>query len=137
MRSRITIPQRGFSIVSAIFLLVALAALGAVMVTFSTVQHTTSAQDLQGARAYHAARAGIEWGVYQAVRGGGACSGAVPLGGSLATFTVNVVCTNSPVATEGGNSVTIVTITSTATEGAQGTTYYVERQMRVTVERQI
>ena len=57
--------QHGFAIVSAIFLLVVLGTLGAFMVALSTVQHTTSTQDLQGTRAYQAARAGIEWGAYQ------------------------------------------------------------------------
>ena len=52
--------QGGFAIVSAIFLLVVLAALGAFMLTFSTVQHATSAQDIQGSRAYWAARAGLQ-----------------------------------------------------------------------------
>lgn len=47
--------------VSAIFLLVVLAALGAFMVTFSNTQQLTSAQDVQGSRAYWAARAGLEW----------------------------------------------------------------------------
>ena len=40
--------QRGFAIVSAIFLLVALAALGGFIATVSTTQHIGSAQDFQG-----------------------------------------------------------------------------------------
>ena len=61
---------RGFSIVSAIFLLVVLSLLGSLMLTFSTVQHITGAQDVQGSRAYQAARAGIEWGLYQLLQTG-------------------------------------------------------------------
>lgn len=57
--------QHGFSIVSAIFILVVLAALGAFIVNISTTQQIGSALDIQGARAYQAARSGIEWGVYQ------------------------------------------------------------------------
>lgn len=57
--------MRGFALVSAIFILVVLAALGAFIVNISTSQHIGSALDVQGVRAYHAARAGIEWGVYQ------------------------------------------------------------------------
>lgn len=56
---------RGFAIVSAIFILVVLAALGAFIVTISSNQQIGSALDVQGVRAYQAARAGIEWGVYQ------------------------------------------------------------------------
>jgi len=57
--------QSGVTIVSAIFILVVLAALGAFIVTVSTSQQIGSALDVQGSRAYQAARSGIEWGVYQ------------------------------------------------------------------------
>jgi MSHA biogenesis protein MshP len=55
--------QHGFAAIAAIFLVVILAALGAFMLTFSNTQQLTSAQDLQGTRAYWAARAGLEWGI--------------------------------------------------------------------------
>lgn len=95
---------RGFSLVSAIFLLVVLAALGAVIVNIATVQHTTAALDVQGARAYQAARAGIEWALFQAFQGGGGyCPGgaavtnsfSLPSGTTLSQFTVTVTCTPS------------------------------------------
>jgi len=55
--------QGGFAAIAAVFLVVVLAALGAFMVTFSNTQQLTSAQDIQGTRAYWAARAGLEWGI--------------------------------------------------------------------------
>jgi MSHA biogenesis protein MshP len=55
--------QHGFAAIAAIFLVVILAAMGAFMVSFSNTQQLTSAQDVQGTRAYWAARAGLEWGV--------------------------------------------------------------------------
>ena len=63
MRRRL--PASGFALVAAIFLLVVLAALGAFIVSISTSQQMGSALDVQGERAYQAARSGIEWGVYQ------------------------------------------------------------------------
>lgn len=57
--------QSGFTIVSAIFILVVLAVLGTFMVSVSTSQQIGSALDVQGSRAYQAARSGIDWGVYQ------------------------------------------------------------------------
>ncbi len=57
----------GFAIVSAIFLIVILAALGVGILVFSRAQQASSAYDVQGSRAYQAARAGIEWAVYQRV----------------------------------------------------------------------
>ena len=55
----------GFALVAAIFLLTVLAALGAFIVSISTNQQMSSAMDVEGERAYQAARSGIEWGVYQ------------------------------------------------------------------------
>ena len=57
--------ERGFSLLSAIFILVALAALAAAVVTVSTSHQKGEAADVLGSRAYAAARAGIEWGMYQ------------------------------------------------------------------------
>lgn len=148
--------QRGFALVSAIFLLVVLAALGAVMVTLSVVQHTTSAQDVQGSRAYHAARAGIDWAIYRIMTPENAnpqtapatyttradCS-AIPatsptgnmgtLGGTLNGFVVNVTCSGGTDIAEGDNTIRVFTLTSTATFGTVGTTDYVERQVSATI----
>jgi MSHA biogenesis protein MshP len=126
--------QRGFSIVSAIFLLVVLSALGAFMLTFSNVQQMTSAQDVQGSRAYQAARAGIEWGAYQILQNSGSCAGSatVPLGGNLASFTLVVSYSNSST-TEAGSPVNICQLTATATTGTVGSTTYIERQVQATI----
>lgn len=124
---------RGFSLVSAIFLLVVIAALGTFAITLSTTQQMGAALDVQGARAYQAARAGIEWGAFQVLRNGN-CP-ATPLAalpGTLATFTVTVSCA-SAATTEGGAAVTIYQLVSTATQGAVGTSNYVERQMTVMI----
>lgn len=129
--------QRGFALASAIFLLVVLASLGAFMMNFSSVQHATSAQDFNGTRAYQAARAGMEWGVYQARRPVPACGAATTLPaleGSLADFTVNVQC-NAVTAIEGANTVRLFRITSTASIGGSNTNpRYVERQLQALVE---
>lgn len=140
-----TISQHGFAIVSAIFLLVVMASLGAFMLTFSTVQHTTSTQDVEGARAYQAARSGIEWGVYRALQvpappaAAPACpapSTTLPaLGGALAGFTVTVACTSSD-HVEAGETVRVYQFTSTATNSAAaGTAQRVERQLQAQVSR--
>ena len=65
--------QSGFSLITAIFLLVILASLSAFIVTVSGVQQTSSALDVQGSRAYQAAHAGIEWASYQVLING--CAG--------------------------------------------------------------
>ncbi|MRW83848.1 agglutinin biogenesis protein MshP [Pseudoduganella sp. FT26W] len=54
----------GVAIVTAIFLLVVVAGLAVAIVSLTTTQQDASAKDLQGQRAYQAARAGIEWALY-------------------------------------------------------------------------
>ncbi len=132
--------QRGFSIVSAIFLLVTLAGLGAAMLTFSNTQHITTAQDLEASRAYQAARAGVEWGLFQALTPGtvpaqAVCNtGALALHGNLSTYSVAVTCTRTDWE-EGGNTIYIFEISSTASTGTVGNVDYVERVLQVTASR--
>ena len=88
--------SRGVGLVTAIFLLVVLAGLGVALVSIFTSQRQAILLDEQGVRAYQAARAGIEWGLYQRLRGTGCASGTtttVALDGDvLEQFTVNVSC---------------------------------------------
>lgn len=93
--NRGSLQQAGFAILTAIFILVVLAVLGAAMVTVSTNQQTGSAQDIQGARAYQAARAGLEWALYK-VSTGAACPASPtsfqPAATTMSGFTVTVTC---------------------------------------------
>ncbi|KAB7622630.1 pilus assembly protein MshP [Alkalilimnicola sp. S0819] len=83
-------PQGGFSLVSAIFIIVVLSALGVGVVRVSTSEVVASASHLQGARAYYAARAGLEWGRHRAVNAS-QCDAASTL--NVENFTVRVSCT--------------------------------------------
>ncbi len=134
--------QQGFSVVTAIFLLVVLAFLGTAMVMFSVNQQQTDTMDVMGARAYQAARAGVDWGAYQVLRNpagiscpvGGAVNGVtMPAGSTLSGFTVNVSCWSYAPVSEGANTVTMYRLLSTATQGTVGSPGYVERQMTVTI----
>ena len=82
--------QRGFAAIAAIFLVVVLAALGAFMVTFSNTAQLTSAQDVQGSRAYWAARGGLEWAI-ASTTAAVACP-ASPTSLTLNGFAVAVSC---------------------------------------------
>lgn len=57
--------QRGLGVIAAIVVLVILAALAAGIVAFSSGQQRASALDAQSVRAWQAAKAGNEWGVFQ------------------------------------------------------------------------
>lgn len=129
--------EGGFAIITAIFLLVVLGGLAAFMVTVSTAMHTTSALDLQGARAYQAARAGIEWGAFQALAPVPSCAVTTTLpalGGNLSGFTTTVACSQS-VHTEGAATVTAYRITATATYGTVGSADFMERQLQANYAR--
>ena len=67
--------QRGLGLITAIIILVILAALASAMTTFGTTQHLTSAQDVMAVRAWQAAKVGNEWGLYMALLPGGAGTG--------------------------------------------------------------
>lgn len=136
--------QQGFSIVSAIFLLVVLAFLGTAMVTFSTSQHQSAAMDVMGSRAYQAARAGIEWAAYQVVNSASSAPAAVgcatnfaagTLGGTLSPFTVTVNCAAAS-HVEGASMIWIydvsaVACTEAACPSAAPGANYVERVISV------
>ena len=124
--------QQGFAAMAAIFLVVILAALGAFMVTFSNTQQLTSAQDLQGSRAYWAARAGLEWGIASV---GPACA-ATTL--TIDTFTVVVTCTlQTYTEAAAAPNVNIFQLTSVAhsTGGTVGSVGFVERSVSASMER--
>lgn len=142
----------GFALPSAIFLIVVLAALGAMAVTVSGLQHTSSARDVMGSKAYQAARAGIEWGAYMVLQQGspGACPVttdiAMPAGMDLTGLTVNVGCARTtadegPRTTALGNPLEFYVITATACNQppCPNTTNpgpaYVERQLQATIGR--
>ena len=143
--------QAGISLVTAIFLIVVLAALGAVVVTVSGLQHTSSARDVMGSKAYQAARSGIEWGAYKVLQQGspGVCSStafAMPAGTDLTGLTVNVACTPSTAdegtrTTAGGNPLEFYLIIATSCNQppCPNTTNpgpaYVERQLQATIAR--
>lgn len=147
--------QRGFTLVTAVFLLVVLAMLGAFMLTLTSLQQSSSVLDVQGVRAYQAARAGIEWGAFQVLDPNNAIgSAALPtcptspthltLAGSLSPFTVTVTCTATST-TEGNRNVATYFVVATACNQPTGTPAscpnatpsagYLERQVQATLAK--
>jgi MSHA biogenesis protein MshP len=125
--------QQGFAAIAAIFLLVVLAALGAFMLTFSNTQQLNSAADVQGSRAYWAARAGVAWGLGRVAVSSAACPTS-PTTLTVDGFTVNVTCSRQTY-TENGVTAAVFTFVSTAAGGSTvGGVGYVERSVTATVE---
>lgn len=62
--------EKGFGAIMAIAVLVILASLSAAIVKFANVQQMSSTQDVLSTRAQFVAKAAVEWGLYQALKGG-------------------------------------------------------------------
>lgn len=150
--------EAGFSIVTAVFLVVVLALLGAFIVSVSGLQQTGHQLDVQGVRAYQAARAGLEWAAYQVLDPNNtlnptSCSPLVMpgcptsptdlsgLAGSLAPFTTRVTCTLAADTTEGNRSVRVFEIVATACNeppcpnSSPSSRYYVERRLTAVLSK--
>ena len=145
---------RGFVLMAALFLIVTFAAIGAYLVTIATGQIEAATQDEQGARAYLAARAGIDWGAYQVLRNPAgafavttcttpAATQTLNLGGlggpaSGDPFQASIACVRST-ETERGETIEVFLITSTgcnrAACGAAGDSTYVERQLQLVLAK--
>ena len=125
--------QRGFALLVAIFLLVVLSSLGVYIVKVSGVQHATVNIALLGARAFEAARAGIEWGAFQALDSGACTTTTLNLTeGGLAGLDVDVTCTTSS-HTETGTTYNLFVIDAVARAGLYGQPDYVSRRMKASV----
>jgi MSHA biogenesis protein MshP len=134
----------GFAATTVIVILVMLAVFGIALVATTTTQQQSAVTDLQSARAYQAARAGAEFGVYQSlVNGVAGCTAAnttITLTGDLAGFRVTVACSSTS-HTEAGAAVNMFEVAATGCNLSAGTcpavtppdANYVERQLRVTV----
>lgn len=127
----------GFSTVVAIFLVLVLAVMGALIASVAGLQQSSSQLDILGVRAYHGARAGMEWGARAVLDPGntlnpGSCAPPVmpscpasptnlsALGGSLSGFTVTVSCTQTADTTEGNRSVRVYTVVASACNQPSG-----------------
>lgn len=146
---------KGFALIAAIFLLVVVAALAAFAVTIAAGAQAGSAIAVQGARAYEAARAGIEWASYQVRDPNGtlapgatnlpdcfASPSTIALPSAMGSFTVQVSCTRHPgfgaspnYHEEGDKRSAFYVITSTAFAGVAGSADYVERRLEARIEK--
>ncbi len=143
-----TSPERGFSLVTALFLLVVLALLGVFIVSVFGLQQSAQALDVSGTRAYSAARAGVEWGLVQVMDPDNndpllvpanpqppACfaTQAVAPGAAFSGIAVSVSCAVTTT-TELNRNVAVYLLTSTATSGS-GTAFPIQRQVTATISR--
>jgi MSHA biogenesis protein MshP len=117
--------QRGMSLLVAIFLIVIIAVLSAFAVSVGTATSESTNQRLSADRARAAARAGLEWGAFQALVQSSCLANNPPLvldQGALRGFSVTVSCER-----DGGS--TVFDITAFAQRGNFGALDYASHRM--------
>jgi MSHA biogenesis protein MshP len=136
---------------AALFILVTLTAIGVYLLTISNSQLGAATQDEQAARAYQAAKTGIDWGAYQLLRNeagafAAACAGGASsqqlalgaLGGAGGAYYAEVACSRIGNETEAGATVTVFRLTATGCNrspcGTPDATY-VERQLQLALSK--
>lgn len=134
----------------ALFMIVSLAAIGVYLLTVSTGQLEAGIQDEQGARAYQAARTGLDWAAYQLIQnptppvfatgcsGGATTTQTLTLPQGVLVFYAEISCTRVGNETEGAATVRVYRITSTGCNAspctpAPATPTYVNRQLQLTL----
>ena len=128
--------SQGFSLVAVIFIITILAGAVVFIQRISNVSVATNNLAMQGARAWQAAEAGSEWGIYQVTNGG--CPAATSTFSlteqSLIGFDVTVNCSSNSYTEESG-TVTMYFLEIFAKSGTLGITpEYVSRKISLIVE---
>ena len=119
--------QRGVSLVAAIFVVVAVATLSAFAVSSTRAAHASNDLQLLSDRALAAARAGAEWGAFQALSQN-TCTTGQPLtlgAGALRGFQIVVDCTRR----QPEGTYWVVDIVAEARSGAYGSPEFVYRRV--------
>ncbi len=122
----------GFILITVLFLISVLAVMAVVMSSTSSVQNFTTLYSLQQARAYAAAKSGLEYAVQRALDAAECLAGPSAVNLPGINFNVTTSCTSVPGINEAGIT-TVYQISSTATTGTFGNVGYVTRTLRAMV----
>lgn len=134
----IGVKQTGFSLVTAIFLIVVIALVAGFMVTIGSIQKTTSAFSVVGSRANFAAVSAVEWAAHHVLNvGGGPTCFASPTtftvsGGASGNFNVTLNCVETSV-TEATTTYSIFDIDAIAEFGTSGQDDYFSRTITASI----
>jgi Tfp pilus assembly protein PilX len=119
--------QRGASVIAAIFLITALALLGAMMTRMLTLSSTESIDEWHSAQALYAAESGIDWGARH-IEETNSCTGHSSTGHTVISgrswFDIDIRCTQL-------DAFPLYTITSTGKAGADSANPISQRQLEV------
>lgn len=127
-------PDRGFTLVSAVFLIVVVALLATFMVSIGTTQQQTATWSVLGARAFAAAQSALERALHGVLDSG--CAG-VPAaftfaGGALDGFQATLACSATAV-DEAGTAYNVYALEAQASAGVPGSLDFVSRTLTAKV----
>lgn len=123
--------SRGFTLISALFVLVVVSALGVYMVSLGSGQQLSTALSVRSAQAMYAAQSGIEWVLYR-LNAGDSC-GMLPASLSVEGFTVSIDACAVQSVSEGGGSYPLFDISVTAQFGTYGDFDFVRRRLNAVI----
>lgn len=126
--------QKGITLIGAIFVLVIVSLLGIYLVKITGAQRQMVLMNLQSARAYQAANAGIEWGIARLINSN-SCTNTTNLDSKLNGFNVSVSCTLLQAGgyDEAGETINVYQITSSSVFGNYTDTNYTSRELETIV----
>lgn len=134
--------EKGFSLIAALFVMIVVALTVVAMARLSVTTSGTLSLSIQQARAYQAARAGLEWAIREAVKDGSCQSStSLALDGVLAEFSGVVVTCKWPPDEypdrENGKDLTLYTLTAVAQNAASPSERpdYAYRKLTAKVEK--
>lgn len=125
---------RGFTIVSAVFILVVLSLVGGFIANLSSLMQRSQSLSILGARAFFAAESGLQWATFKIREGSGpyncptSPSSLTLTQGALTGFTVDVSCTQE-LFVEDGKTYNLFTLESLGRFGESSELDYVGRTL--------
>ncbi len=132
MKTRVE--EQGFTLVSAIFILVILTLVGGFIVKLTTATQRSQDLAILGTRAYFAAKSGLQWGVFKVTDGAGpyncpASPTTFTLNqGATNGFTIEVTCAQENVV-ERGKNYNVFNLNATSRFGVSTDYDYVSRRL--------
>jgi len=124
---------RGFTLISALFLIVVVSGLAAYLVNLSVAQQMTTAMSVNAMRARLAAGAGLEWFAYRVTHVANDCP-SIPVSLSVEGFNVSIISCAVTDTTEGGLPLRLIDVTVEASRGSFGDADFVRHALRATLQ---
>lgn len=132
MNSALTV-VRGFSLISALFVLVVVSSLAGYLVNLSIAQQYSTALTVNALRGRHAALSGLEWVAYRINNVSSSCP-TLPTSMTIEGFDVALTSCSVNSVTEGLATYNLFDVTVSAERGSFGDADYVNLAIRATLK---